>query len=109
MCTELSKFQEFHNENYVYSCLKGKTPNASLGGFCVEKLPKDFELPTRDIPIEDGEIHLIRFIRSDRVLDVFGEKFLLNKDLVYEYVTATICTNIHQLQIRHEKKTGSMV
>ena len=42
---------------------------------------------------------LIRFIRSNRVIDVFGEKFIVSKELVYSYVKAVIVTQIHRLQI----------
>jgi len=50
-----------------------------------------------DIP--DGTVHLIRFIRSDRKLDIFGEKFEVSKELVYSYVRAAIVTEIHRLQV----------
>ena len=33
------------------------------------------------------------------MLDIFGEKFKVSKDLVYSYVKAVIVTQIHQLQI----------
>ena len=49
----------------------------------------------------DGNIILIRFIRSNRVLDIFGEKFKVSKELVYSYVKAIIVTQIHRLQIYH--------
>jgi hypothetical protein len=101
LCQEAKIFEEFHNENHVYSFLKGRTPNGSAADTQLEKLPKGFKL-RRSIPIEPGCVHLIRFIRSDRRLDIFGEKFLVHKDLVYEYVVATICTEIHQLQVRHD-------
>ena len=51
------------------------------------------------VEILDGNIIVIRFIRSDRMLDVFGEKFKVSKDLVYFYVKAVIVTEIHQLQV----------
>lgn len=35
---------------------------------------------------------IIRFIRSDRKLDIFGEKFTVSKDLVYSCVKAVIVT-----------------
>jgi hypothetical protein len=38
--------------------------------------------------IPDGNISLIRFIRSDRKLDIFGEKFEVSKDLVYSVFTS---------------------
>jgi hypothetical protein len=36
--------------------------------------------------VADGNAILIRFIRSNRVLDIFGENFTVSKDLVYSYV-----------------------
>lgn len=56
------------------------------------KLPPLDEFP-------DGNIILIRFIRSNRLLDIFGEKFKVSQDLVYSYVKAVIVTSIHTLQI----------
>ena len=56
------------------------------------KLPKINGIP-------DGTIHLVRFIRSNRKLDVFGEKFEVSKELVYSYVRAVIVTEIHRLQV----------
>ena len=57
-----------------------------------------FSLPSIDF-IPDGTISLIRFIRSDRKLDIFGEHFELPKDLIYTYVRAKIITGLHQIQI----------
>ena len=48
--------------------------------------------------VPNGDIVLIRFIRSDRKLDIFGEKFEVLKDLVYSYVKAVIFTQIQTLQ-----------
>jgi len=56
------------------------------------------KLPRLDC-IPDGEVTLIRFIRSNRKLDIFGEKFEVSKDLVYSYVKAVIVTQLHQLQL----------
>ena len=56
------------------------------------KLPQLDEVP-------DGNIILIRFIRSNRLLDIFGEKFKVSKNLVYSYVKAVIVTQIGLLQI----------
>ena len=33
------------------------------------------------------------------MLDVFGEKFKVSKNMVYSYVKAVIVTEIHQLQL----------
>lgn len=50
-----------------------------------------------DIP--DGNIILVRFIRSDRKLNIFGETFKVSKELIYSYVKAVIVTEIHTLQL----------
>jgi len=93
-------FQRFHNKHHRYSCLKGKTP--------LEILQKDDYTPTTlaaatKIPvidyIPDGVIVLIRFIRSDCLLDVFGEKFRVLKDIVYSYVRAEIVTASHCVRV----------
>ena len=93
-------FQRFHNKHHRYSCLKGKTPLEVIeesnhnpikpGGNT--KLPQLDEMP-------DGTIILIRFIRSNRLLDVFGERFKVSNDLVYSYVKAVIVTEINSLQV----------
>ncbi len=64
----------------------------------VLKLGGNTKIPIReDIP--DGNIILIRFIRSNRILNIFGERFKVSKDLVYSYVKAIIVTEIHTLQL----------
>jgi hypothetical protein len=62
------------------------------------RLGGNTRLPQLDA-IPDGDIILIRFIRSNRLLDIFGEKFKVSKDLVYSYVKAVIVTQIHSLQV----------
>ncbi len=67
-----------------------KLPILKLGG--------NTKIPIReDIP--DGNIILIRFIRSNRILNIFGERFKVSKDLIYSYLKAVIVTEIHTLQL----------
>ena len=93
-------FQRFHNRHHRYSCLNGKTPMEAIekADFKPIKLGGNTKLPVLDT-IPDGNIILIRFIRSDRILDIFGEKFKVSKSLVYSYVKAVIVTKIHRLQL----------
>lgn len=98
---EAKVFGEFHNEFHRYSILNGKTPNEFMKKERFEPflLPKEFELPKEPILIEKGVIHLVRFVRSDGILDIFGEHFQMPKDVVYEYVVATIMTETHRLKV----------
>jgi len=93
-------FQRFHNKHHRYSCLNGKTPLETLktSNFKPVAIGANTKLPKLDY-VPDGNIILIRFIRSDRVLDIFGKKFKVSKELVYSYVKAVIITKIHRLQI----------
>jgi len=98
-------FQIFHNRHHRYSYLKGKTPEEVFqqSEFEPITLGPNTKLPRLD-DIEDGNIILIRFIRSDRRLNIFGESFIVPKDLVYSYIKAVIVTNIHRLQIYQGEK-----
>lgn len=91
-------FQRFHNANHRYSYLKGKTPLECITQ--VDHTPvtlgPNTRLPQLDY-IPDGEVSLIRFIRSNRTLDIFGEKFKASKDLIYSYVRAVINTKLNRV------------
>lgn len=93
-------FQRFHNTHHRYSCLNGKTPTEVIER--EQYTPVTLGLNTRMPKIKgipDGTIHLIRFIRRNRKLDIFGEKFEVSKELVYSYVRAEIVTAAHQLRV----------
>jgi len=55
--------------------------------------------------LKPGRIRLFRFIRSDGVLDVFGLKFKMPENVVYEYVTAIIDTGSQRLTVIHDART----
>jgi hypothetical protein len=95
-------FQRFHNKHHHYSFLKGKTPYEVLKASDQSSatIGANTKLPRLD-EVADGNIILIRFIRSNRRLDIFGERFKVSKELVYSYVKAIIVTQIHRLQIYH--------
>jgi len=95
-------FEKFHNQNHHYSTLKGLTPNQKCSGN-IKFLPASFKLPNK-LAICPGYVHLIRFIRSDRILDIFGEKYVMPGDVEYEYVWATIDTAKEKFFVYHDSK-----
>lgn len=95
-------FEVFHNEHHRYSTMHGKTPKQQISGD-IHLLPKDFKISEK-LTIADGYIHLIRFIRSNRILDIFGEKFAMPMSVEYEYVWATIDTQQGKLFVYHDKE-----
>ena len=95
-------FEQRHNQTYRYSKLQGRTPMQALQ---LARTPLRWP-PTQSPPRSPlskpraGRYHLVRYIRSDRRLDVFGEKFLMPVEATYEYVVATVLVPEQKLQIR---------
>jgi putative transposase len=85
-------FEEKHNTRYRYSKLQGRTPQLALGDKHKQiRFPASSQPPAHPLPKpEIGRYHLVRFIRSDAMLDMFGEKFPMPSETAYEYVIATV-------------------
>ena len=108
-CNEFEEFIAYHNANHRYSPLGGTTPNEVYSRDVLngeEEEERNYELPD-EIPISDGYIHVIRFIRSDLKLDIFSEKFSMPEELQYQYVAATICTDAHIIRV-HDSNWNSL-
>lgn len=94
-------FEHKHNTRSRYSKLGGRTPlealamsNKSLRFPAEEQAPHHpLKKPT------SGKYHLVRFIRSDGLLDVFGQNFRMPSETFYEYVIATIDVKEQKLKI----------
>jgi len=96
---ESMAFEAKHNTRYRYTKLQGRTPQMALGRAQI-RLPESPTAPKHPLPKpERGRYHLVRFIRGDAVLDVFGEKFRVPPEVVYEYVIATIDVSRQKLSI----------
>ena len=96
------EFELFHNQNHHYSTLRGFTPKQKCSGD-IKLLPASFRLPEK-LTISPGHVHFVRFVRSDRVLDVFGERYIMPNDVEYEYVWTTIDTAQEKLLVYHDSK-----
>ena len=86
------KFEALHNARYRYSKLGGKTPSESLAASEVPlRFPPCQPSPVQPLPKPlKGKYHVIRFIRSNRRLDLFGESFSLPTVAIHEYVWSTV-------------------
>ena len=94
-------FEHRHNNTYRYSKIKGKTPLKALAS--MEKkliFPSKGDAPRYplDKP-EEGCYHLVRFIRSDCRLNIFGEMFPAPPETQYEYVVATVDVKDQKLKL----------
>jgi putative transposase len=94
-------FENRHNSRYRYSKLGGKTPLMTLSdtkaelSFPVKEKPPPHPLKKS----ETGRYHLVRFIRSDMRINIFGETFPVAPELQYEYVVATVDVKEQKLKL----------
>lgn len=84
------EFENRHNSTWRYSALEGKTPLDKIAEKSVKLKFPTVEPAKKLIKPRKGKYHVIRFIRSDLQLDIFGEKFAMPGEVKYEYVKATV-------------------
>ena len=85
-------FEERHNSRYRYSKLGGKTPLMALINTNAElSFPAQENPPIHPLPKpQTGCYHIVRFIRGDLKLSIFGEVYKVAPELGYEYVIASV-------------------
>ena len=98
-------FEQRHNSSYRYSKLGGKTP---LKALIVSKMklrfPEQDQAPCHRLKKpETGRYHVVRLIRSDLKLNIFGELFPVPPELKLEYVVATIDVKEQKLKLFLDK------
>lgn len=98
-------FINFHNSNHRYSSQSHKSPNEAKALQMSAVLYKGIiHLPSLKneiiIPLNQGCIYFIRFIRSDLKLNLINEIFIVKDILKYSYVVAEINIENHSLVIR---------
>ena len=98
-------FEHRHNSTYRYSKLGGKTPLKALAAANRRlRFPKQDQPPRHRLKKpEKGHYHLVRLIRSNLRLNVFGEMFPMPPELEHEYVVATIDVKEQKLKICLDK------
>lgn len=96
-----NNFCEIHNKTHHYSTQDGMTPIQRMEylHYPLNRLNKGFVLPKERLHLNSGEIHVIRFIRSNLKFNIFGLSFSLPKETQYEYIKGIIITDEHRLII----------
>jgi putative transposase len=94
-------FEDRHNGRHRYSKLGGKTPNAALAATATRlRFPTKADAPQHPLPKpERGRYHVIRFVRHEGQIDLFGETFRVPPEAIYTYVRATVDVTRQQLSI----------
>jgi hypothetical protein len=85
---ENDAFIKFHNTHHRYSAHGGASPNQIWDGLLRHPLASGYRPPTR-LPAK-GRIEVVRFIRSNRRVDLFGKRIHVAEGQTHQYVTAII-------------------
>lgn len=85
---ENAAFIEFHNTHHRYAAHSGASPLEVWAGRPRNRLGADYRPPTR-LPAR-GRIEVVRYVRSNRRVDLFGKRITLAEDQTHQYVTAII-------------------
>lgn len=100
------KFCQIHNGHHRYRKQNSMTPVECMNhlNYPLAPLNEDYSLPKGKLPLSEGEIHIIRFIRSDLKFRLFGLSFNLPEELVYQYIKGIILTGENMLKIYSDDK-----
>lgn len=98
-------FEQRHNSRYRYSKLGGKTPLKALAATQIKlRFPDQEKKPRHRLEKpENGRYHLVRLIRSNLRLNIFGELFSVSPELKLEYVVATVDVKEQKLKLFLDK------
>ena len=75
----------------------GATPNQMWHDRPCPTLPDDYQPPSR-LPAK-GRIEVVRYIRSNRELSLFGKRITLGENHTHQYVTAIIKVRSRKLVV----------
>ena len=94
-------FESLHNSRYRYSILKGRTPIQVLNNSKQKlRFPDTKKSPEHPLKKPNSGIYnIVRFIRSDCVLHIFGEKFPMPLEAQYEYVVASVFVKEQKMKV----------
>jgi hypothetical protein len=85
---ENAAFIAFHNTHHRYAAHGGASPTEIWHGRLRHPLSASYQPPTR-LPAQ-GRIEIVRYIRSNRAVDLFGKRVTVAEEHTHQYVTAII-------------------
>ncbi len=98
---ELSRLLMTVNEGHVHQHLGFKTSAGFRRGKRIRKLPANFALDLRKIPLAAGKIMLIRWIPAHGYIDVLSDSVRIGRHWRYQYVKVLLDTATQVLKVYH--------
>jgi putative transposase len=101
---ELRRLMTTVNEQHVHSKLGGRTATQHRRGKRLRKLPADFTIDQKKLPIAAGKVTFIRLVSAQGKVSILGQSFKVGKRLKFRYVKVTIYTKYRKLKVYHKGK-----
>jgi putative transposase len=98
---ELQRLIISANEQHVHSQLGHRTTAQYRRGKRLHKLPADFRIDSKALPIAVGKVSFIRLVSTQGSINILGQQFRAGKRLKFQYVRATIYARQQTLKVCH--------
>jgi len=99
---ELRRLMMTVNEQHVHARLGGWTATQYRRGKRLRKLPANFTINGKKLPIAVGKVTFIRLVSTQGIVSILDQSFKVGKRLKYQYVKVTIYTKRQKLKIYHK-------
>ena len=101
---ELRRLMTTVNEQHVHAKLGGRTATQYRRGKRLRKLPANFTVDKKKLPVAIGKVTFIRLVSVQGTTRILGQSFKIGKRLKFQYVKATIYTKYQRLKVYHKGK-----
>jgi transposase InsO family protein len=101
---ELGRLIATVNEQHVHAKLGGRTAAQYRRGKRLRKLPANFTIDEKKLPIAVGKVTFIRLVCIHGTISILGQSFKVGKRLKFHYVKVTIYTKYQHLKVYHKGK-----
>ena len=101
---ELCRLMTAVNEQHVHAKLGGRTAIQHRRGKRIRKLPANFTIDKKKLPIAAGKVTFIRLVSAQGTVRILEQSFKVGKRLKFQYVKVTIYTKYRRLKVHHKGK-----
>jgi hypothetical protein len=99
---ELRQLMKAVNEQHVHTKLGGRTAIQYRRGKRLRKLPANFTIDGKKLPVALGKVTFIRLVSTHGTISILGQSFKVGKRLKFQFVKATIYTKYKRLKVYHK-------
>jgi putative transposase len=101
---QLRRLMTTVNEQHVHTKLGGCTAIQYRRGKRIRKLPANFTIDKKKLPITVGKVTFIRLVSAQGTVCILEQSFKVGKRLKFQYVKVTIYTKYRRLKVHHKGK-----